>query len=216
MSHPTLTIIRAEHQALSAMLTSLSMLLAEYRHKGSPPDFRLLQAMLLYVDEFPEKLHHTKESELLFPLLRARSPEATEILDRLDREHANGEKAIRDLEHELLAFEVLGGSRGTNFEQSANRYVEFYLAHMALEETEVLPLAKRRCNRGHAASAASDLDHHLRRPSRDRGFDSAAHDGGLATQLSVGQARRRHLDDAAGRLEQALAPLHEDAVDRAC
>jgi hemerythrin-like domain-containing protein len=143
MSHRTLTIIRAEHQALSAMLTSLSMLLAEYRRKGSPPDFALLRAMLLYVDEFPEKLHHTKESELLFPLLRARSPEAAEVLDRLDREHANGEKAIRDLEHELLAFEVLGGSRGVDFEQSVNRYVEFYLAHMALEETEVLPLAKR-------------------------------------------------------------------------
>jgi len=143
MSHPTLAIIRAEHRALSAMLTSLNMLLAEYRHKGSPPDFGVLRAMLLYVDEFPEKLHHTKESELLFPLLRARSPEAAEVIDRLDREHANGEKAIRDLEHELLAFEVLGGSRGADFEQSVNRYVEFYLAHMALEETEVLPLAKR-------------------------------------------------------------------------
>ena len=143
MSHPTLTIIKAEHQALSAMLMSLRMLLAEYRRKGSSPDFGVLRAMLLYVDEFPEKLHHTKESELLFPLLRARSPEAAEVLDRLDREHASGEKAIRDLEHQLLAFEVLGGSRGADFEQSVNRYVEFYLAHMALEETEVLPLATR-------------------------------------------------------------------------
>ena len=125
------------------MLMSLRMLLAEYRRKGSPPDFGVVRAMLLYVDEFPEKLHHTKESELLFPLLRTRSPEAAEVLDRLDREHANGEKAIRDLEHQLLAFEVLGGSRGADFEQAVNRYVEFYLAHMALEETEVLPLAKR-------------------------------------------------------------------------
>lgn len=143
MSHATLTIIRDEHQALSAMLRSLSMLLAEHRHKGVPPDFGVLRAMLLYVDEFPEKLHHTKESELLFPMLRSRSAEAADVLDKLDHDHAQGEKAIRDLEHDLLAYEVLGGDRGARFEQSVNRYIDFYLAHMAIEESKILPLAQR-------------------------------------------------------------------------
>ncbi len=73
MSHPALTIIRDEHGALSAMLRSLSMLLSEHRRHGSLPDFSVLRAMLFYVDEFPEQLHHTKESELLFPKLRLRS-----------------------------------------------------------------------------------------------------------------------------------------------
>ena len=132
MSHATLSIIRDEHQALAAMLRSLSMLLAEHRRKGVPPDFGVLRAMLLYVDEFPEKLHHTKESELLFPMLRSRSAEAAEVLDKLDHDHAQGEKAIRDLEHDLLAFEVLGGDRAASFEKSANRYVDFYLAHMGV------------------------------------------------------------------------------------
>ena len=143
MSHATLSIIRDEHQALAAMLRSLSMLLAEHRRKGVPPDFGVLRAMLLYVDEFPEKLHHTKESELLFPMLRSRSTEAAEVLDKLDHDHAQGEKAIRDLEHDLLTFEVLGGDRAASFEKSANRYVEFYLAHMGVEENQVLPLAQR-------------------------------------------------------------------------
>ena len=143
MSHATLSIIRDEHQALAAMLRSLSMLLAEHRRKGVPPDFGVLRAMLLYVDEFPEKLHHTKESELLFPMLRSRSAEAAEVLDKLDHDHAQGEKAIRDLEHDLLAFEVLGGDRAASFEKSANRYVDFYLAHMGIEESQVLPLAER-------------------------------------------------------------------------
>lgn len=143
MSHATLSIIRDEHQALAAMLRSLSMLLAEHRRKGVPPDFGVLRAMLLYVDEFPEKLHHTKESELLFPMLRSRSAEAAEVLDKLDHDHAQGEKAIRDLEHDLLAFEVLGGDRAASFEKSANRYVDFYLAHMGVEENQVLPLAQR-------------------------------------------------------------------------
>jgi hemerythrin-like domain-containing protein len=143
MPHATLTIIREEHQALSAMLRSLGMLLAEHRRKGVPPDFGVLRAMLLYVDEFPEKLHHAKESELLFPMLRARSAEAADVLDKLDRDHAQGEKAIRDLEHDLLAYEVLGGDRAASFEKSVNRYIDFYLAHMGIEESQVLPLAQR-------------------------------------------------------------------------
>ena len=143
MSHATLTIIRDEHQALAAMLRSLSMLLAGHRRKGAPPDFGVLRAMLLYVDEFPEKLHHTKESELLFPMLRARSAEAADVLDKLDHDHAQGEKAIRDLEHDLLAYEVLGGDRAASFEKSVNRYIDFYLAHMGVEESQVLPLAQR-------------------------------------------------------------------------
>src|SRR5512147_2535835 len=108
MSHPSLTIIRDEHGALSAMLRSLSMLLAEHLRRGSLPDFSVLRAMLFCVDEFPEQLHHTKETELLFPTLRARCPEVAAILDKPHRDNARGEKALRDLEHALLAFEVLG------------------------------------------------------------------------------------------------------------
>jgi len=141
MSHPCLTIIRDEHGALSAMLRSLSMLLAEHRRHGSLPDFSVLRAMLFYVDEFPEKLHHTKETALLFPKVRERCPEAAAVLDRLDREHARGEKAIRDLEHDLLAFEVLGEARRTAFENAVDRYIDFYLSHMAIEEEQILPLA---------------------------------------------------------------------------
>lgn len=141
MSHPALTIIRDEHGALSAMLRSLSMLLAEHRRHGSLPDFSVLRAMLFYVDEFPEQLHHSKETQLLFPKLRERCPQIASVLDRLDREHARGERAIRDLEHDLLAFEVLGEPRRAAFEQAVDRYIDFYLSHMRIEEEEVLPLA---------------------------------------------------------------------------
>lgn len=141
MSHPALNIIRDEHGALSAMLRSLSMLLAEHRRHGSLPDFSVLRAMLFYVDEFPEQLHHSKETQLLFPKLRERCPQIASVLDRLDREHARGEKAIRDLEHDLLAFEVLGEPRRAAFEQAVDRYIDFYLSHMRIEEEEVLPLA---------------------------------------------------------------------------
>ena len=143
MKHFTLDVIRDEHHALSAMLRSLSMLLGQARREGRMPDFDVLRAMLFYIDEFPERLHHTKESALLFPRLRERAPELAEVLDRMDRDHAAGEKAIRDLEHSLLAFEVMGESRRIAFEQAVERYISFYLQHMAVEENDLLPAARR-------------------------------------------------------------------------
>lgn len=141
MNPLTLRVIREEHRALAAMLRSILLLLAEHRRRATLPDFTALRAMLFYVDEFPERLHHPKESELLFPKLRARVPAVRETLDRLDDDHDRGERAIRDLEHALLAFEMMGEARRSAFEQLAERYVQGYLRHMEIEEREVLPLA---------------------------------------------------------------------------
>jgi len=143
MSHATVRIIREEHAALAAMLRSIVLLLDQHRRDRTQPDFRALRAMLFYVDEFPEQRHHRKESELLFPKLRARTPLSRDQLDRLDAEHARGEHMIRELEHALLAFEMLGEPRRAAFEELARRYVDFYFSHMGLEEREILPLAER-------------------------------------------------------------------------
>ena len=143
MPHVATRIIREEHAALSAMLRSILLLLAEHRRHGTLPDFAVLRAMLFYVDEFPEKRHHRKETDLLFPKLRARSPLSHDVLDHLDCDHASGERSIRDLEHALLGFEMMGEPRRQAFETAAERYVSFYLAHMATEEQQILPLAEQ-------------------------------------------------------------------------
>ena len=143
MTHATIRIIREEHAALSAMLRSILLLLAQHRRQGTLPDFAALRAMLFYVDEFPEKRHHRKETELLFPKLRARTPLSRDMLDHLDGDHASGERSIRDLEHALLGFEMIGEPRRQAFEEATERYVSFYLAHMAMEEQQILPLAEQ-------------------------------------------------------------------------
>jgi hemerythrin-like domain-containing protein len=143
MQHTTLDVIRSEHAALAAMLRSIVLMLSAHRRAGTLPDFGALRAMLFYVDEFPEQRHHRKETQLLFPKLRARTPLARDLMDRLDEDHGKGELRIRDLEHALTAFEMMGESRRAAFEQAAQRYADFYLAHMRLEEEHVLPLAQK-------------------------------------------------------------------------
>lgn len=143
MTSVSLQVIKSEHQALAAMLQSLSMLVSLARRNNDLPDFGVIRSMIFYLDEFPERLHHPKESDLLFPLVRMRVPELAALLDRLDRDHAQGEIAIRDLEHALLSFEVLGEPRRTAFEQALERFTASYLDHMRLEESVVLPAAER-------------------------------------------------------------------------
>jgi hemerythrin-like domain-containing protein len=141
--HSTIRILRSEHVALVGLLRTATSMAASSRELGQAPDFGRLRAMLFYIAEFPERHHHRKESELLFPRLRARTPLARALLDHLEDDHARGETRTRDLEHALVAFEMLGESRRAAFETALERYVDFYLVHMALEEREVFPLAER-------------------------------------------------------------------------
>ena len=143
MHAKALSIVRDEHQALAAMLRSLGLLVSRAHREGKALDFGLFRAMLFYVDEFPERLHHPKESELLFPRLVAKAPELQDVVARLDRDHAAGERSIRDLEHALLAYEIMGEARRAPFEAALDRYVRGYLEHMAVEEQDVLPACQR-------------------------------------------------------------------------
>ena len=107
----SLRIIQQEHLSLSAMLRSMLMLVRRGHVDSKPPPFEVLRAMLFYVDEFPERLHHPKESELLFPKVRLCEPDLGPVLDQLDADHARGEASVRELQHRLLAYELLGEPR---------------------------------------------------------------------------------------------------------
>lgn len=143
MAPESIRIIRDEHAALAAMLRSLTMMVK--RGTGDEPEkfFDVLRAMLFYIDEFPERLHHPKESDLLFPRVARLAPETMDSIIRLERDHGSSEAAVRELQHLLLAWELMGDSRHMAFDTAVKRYVDFYLEHMQLEETEILPAAER-------------------------------------------------------------------------
>lgn len=139
MPRTSIQVIRDEHAALAAMLRSLLQLVD--RGPGEEPEafFDVIRAMLFYIDEFPERLHHPMESNVLFPRVARHAPALLPVIERLERDHMKGETAVRDLQHLLLAWELLGDGRRQAFVVQAQRYVAFYLDHMRVEETEVLP-----------------------------------------------------------------------------
>jgi hemerythrin-like domain-containing protein len=138
-----LDIIRDEHRALAGMLTALRTLVRDVRERGATPDFAVLRAIVFYIHAFPERLHHPKETDVLFRALRARSGEATAVLDALDADHARGEESVMRLAMALLEYEQLGDARAAAFAEAVERYVDAYLRHMTIEERDILPLAER-------------------------------------------------------------------------
>jgi hemerythrin-like domain-containing protein len=143
MPRPALQVIRDEHAAVSAVLRSLLQMMERGPDEEPERFFDVLRAMLFYIDEFPERLHHPKESDLLFPKVARVAPELLPVIRRLEDDHMQGENRVRELQHLLLAWELLGDGRRAAFEEAAHRYVEFYLSHMRLEETQVLPVAQK-------------------------------------------------------------------------
>src|SRR5690606_33185168 len=116
MASKALTVIRDEHRALRVMLLPMQQLAG--RGAGDDPlrFFRALRAMLLYIDEYPERLHHPKESEHLFPRVLAKRPEVRAAIQRLDADHERSEHAVKGLMHLLAGWEFLGDARRPAFE----------------------------------------------------------------------------------------------------
>ena len=136
-------IIHDEHRSLAAVLHGMLYLVNAIRNRGMKPDFKVLGAMVYYIDAFPERYHHPKEDRYLFALLRARCPAARDVLSRLEEEHRAGAEKIRGLEQALARYEHGGDAEFSNFAAAVEAYAAFHWDHMRCEEKEVLPLAEK-------------------------------------------------------------------------
>ena len=136
-------IIREEHVALASMLRSLEQMVELGPQDDLEGYFDVMRAMLFYIDEFPTRMHHPKESQLLFPAVARLAPDTCELIERLEVDHGHGESAVRELQHLLLAWELVGNVRQSAFTVAARKYLVFSREHMYLEETVILPTAQK-------------------------------------------------------------------------
>jgi hemerythrin-like domain-containing protein len=136
-------IIEDEHQSLAAILHAMRYMLKEIGTGNLQPDFRLLRAMVHYLDAYPEQRHHPKEDQYLFARLKLRTDEGADALARLEQEHAGGGARIKALEAALHQY-ASGDKDGFDaFSRAFENFADFYRNHMLLEEREVLPLARK-------------------------------------------------------------------------
>ena len=141
--HKSIRILYDEHRSISAVLHGLLSLVRAAGDSSVRPEFPVFNAMIHYIDAFPERLHHPKEDQYLFARLAERSPEARPLIEELRAEHVKGARLIRELEAALLAYEVNGQRDLAAFAAAAEAYARFHWDHMRKEEKQLLPLAER-------------------------------------------------------------------------
>ncbi|SDI34913.1 hemerythrin domain-containing protein [Paraburkholderia phenazinium] len=138
-----ISIILKEHQQLTTVIGAM-LQFVRLREKGDvTPSFVVFRSMLYYIREYPERIHHPKEEQYLFTRIRARTHEIDKVLDDLNRQHAEGEARVRDLEHELTRYELAGDWALQDFRSLVEQYASFYANHRQIEEEIILPVALR-------------------------------------------------------------------------
>jgi hemerythrin-like domain-containing protein len=142
--YKAIRIIRDEHRSISAVLNALKHLADDtYGDAAVKPDFRVFRAMIRYIDEFPERMHHPKEDEHLFARLDARAAEARPLVAELKAEHVRGASLVRELERALVFLEEGWPSGTREFRAAVDAYAQFHWDHMRKEESVLMPLAEK-------------------------------------------------------------------------
>ena len=136
-----LDVIRDEHRSIRIVLDSLRYLAQSAISGKTKVDAAVFRAMLHYLETYAERLHHPKEDQYLFAAMRQYGPQAEAVVAGLEREHASGERALRDLDHCLARCEETGEKGLPAFSKAVQDFVQSYLLHIRKEEEEVFPLA---------------------------------------------------------------------------
>ncbi len=136
-------IIHNEHRALAAALQAMRVVMDGIRDQGRTPDFSLLAALIEYITQVPEKLHHPKEDDYLFARLRLRAEALAPLLDRLQAQHREGAVLIGQLQGALIHYLAHGAEGFAAFDEQARRYLAFNWEHLRTEENELLPQARQ-------------------------------------------------------------------------
>ncbi len=139
---PAIAVIRDEHRSLAAVVHGIELLAHEVHSEGEVPRFALLRAMLYYIREFPERLHHPKEDDFLFRKLRERTSEFNEVLDELQRQHHEGARYVDELEKSLALYEADPAGGAEQFAEAARRFATGQEQHMRLETRVIIPAAR--------------------------------------------------------------------------
>jgi branched-chain amino acid transport system ATP-binding protein len=136
-----LTLISQEHGNMWRLATTLEQVAADMQ-AGAPLEAAFFEAALDYISQFVDRMHHPKEDDYLFRLLRLRSAEAAEVLDALQTEHREGPDNLAQLRAKLAAA-VQGPLAVAALAGAIKDYTTGLKRHIKTEEMTVLPLARK-------------------------------------------------------------------------
>ncbi len=142
----SIEIIREEHEHLSKVIEGMLSFVRMIKEDEPVPALKIFRAMLYYVTEYPERVHHPKEDQYLFAQIKERTHQLDAELDSLSEQHGKGELMAHRLQNALLRYEFGGVGALSQLRTQVEQYAHFYFAHMRLEEERILPVARQILN----------------------------------------------------------------------
>lgn len=93
-----------------------------------------------YFEQFVDRMHHPKETDYLFRLLRERSDKADEALSHVQADHDNAEGKLSALRQQLD--DTVAGKRpASEMAEALRAFISDQKEHIRIEERDVFPLA---------------------------------------------------------------------------
>ena len=131
----------AEHGNFSLLLSFLEEQVARFRD-GESPDYHLMLEIASYLREFGDCFHHPRE-DAACTILATHDPRMRLPINRLHQDH----RVLAVASEELVARlnQVISETyvRSESVEAAASLYLGYYRHHLAMEERQILPHARR-------------------------------------------------------------------------
>jgi hemerythrin-like domain-containing protein len=132
-------ILLEEHRNIEKLLLVLEQEL-EVFDRSEGPDYEILQAIILYFQDYPESCHHPKE-DMVFNKLKVRDPDAAQRIGDVVAEHQVETKRLRQFAQAVE--DILAGREflRQTFHNVVHDFIEHQRQHMDKEERLLFPAA---------------------------------------------------------------------------
>lgn len=123
------------------ILRKLNLLELQYLDmcRGNTPDYSLMRSIVVYIQEYPEQIHHPLE-DMIYSILLARKDDV-EFVQELITEHTQLESVTRKLRESLESISNDADSREELKQQLAD-FLVGQRQHIYTEEVDVYPLVQ--------------------------------------------------------------------------
>ena len=130
--------LKGEH---AQFLRKLNLLELQYLDmcRDEAPDYAFMQNIVVYIQEYPEQIHHHLE-DMIYSILLERA-DGVEFVQELISEHTQLEVVAREL-RESLESSPRSAASDEKLKKQLSKFLVWQRQHIYTEESEVFPLAQ--------------------------------------------------------------------------
>lgn len=136
-------ILRHEHEAVTKMLDASEEAARQFE-QGEKVRPEVLTDLLEFFKVFADQCHHTKEEELLFPMLERKGfPRQGGPVGVMLHEHEEGRALIREMSQAAEDYRSGAEGASSRWAKAARAYAQLLRGHIFKENNVLFPMAEQ-------------------------------------------------------------------------